>query len=68
MSLFVNNSNFATVFFKQACHANIGADKKWAGSSSYISRHLFLKFSKTSASNNHHFQHTDHDIHVGFLI
>ena len=40
------------VFFKQAFHANPGADKKRAGSSSYISMHLFLKFSNTSASNN----------------
>ena len=52
MSLFVNNFNFIPVFFKQACHANSGANKKWAGSSSYISIHLFLKVSKTSASNN----------------
>ena len=52
ISLFVNNSNFTPVFFKQACFANPGADKKWAGSSSYILIHLFLKFSNTSASNN----------------
>ena len=24
----VNNSNFTPVFFKHACHANAGADKK----------------------------------------
>ena len=24
----VNNSNFTSVFFKHACHANPGADKK----------------------------------------
>ena len=41
-----------SVFFKRACHANPGADKKRAGSSSYISVHLFQKFSNTSASNN----------------
>ena len=35
VSLFVNNSNFTPVFFKQASHANPGADKKLAGSSSY---------------------------------
>ena len=52
MSLSVNNSNSTLVFFKHACHANPGADKKWAGSSSYISMHLSLKFSNTSASNN----------------
>ena len=32
---FANNSNFTPVFFKQASHANPGADKKLAGSSSY---------------------------------
>ena len=36
-------------FFKAACHANPGAEKNSAGSSSYISRH---KFSNTSANNN----------------
>ena len=29
----VNNSNFIFDFFKHACHANLGAEKKWAGSS-----------------------------------
>ena len=38
--------------FKQACHANPGADTKYTGSSSYISLHIALKFSITSASNN----------------
>ena len=52
MSLSVNNSNSTVVFFKQSCHACPGADKKWAGSSSYLSMHLSLKFSNTSASNN----------------
>ena len=33
----VNNSNFTSVFLKQACHANPGADKTSAGSSLYIS-------------------------------
>ena len=51
LSLSVNNSNFTLVFLKQACHANAGADKKCAGSSSYFSMHLFQKFSNTSASN-----------------
>ena len=27
LSTLVNNSNFTAVFFKQACHANPGADK-----------------------------------------
>ena len=28
ISLFVYNSSFTPVFFKQVCHANPGADKK----------------------------------------
>ena len=52
ISISVNNSNFTFVFFKHACHANAGADKKWAGSSPYIPIHLFLKFSNTSANKN----------------
>ena len=48
ISTSVNNSNFISVYLKQACHTNPGADRKWAGSSSYISIHLFLKFSNTS--------------------
>ena len=28
ISASVNNSNFTPVFFKHACHANPGADKK----------------------------------------
>ena len=37
---------------KAVCHANSGAVENGAGSSSYISKHIFLKFSNTSASNN----------------
>ena len=52
ISILVNNSNSTSVFFKQTCYANPGADKKWVESSSYISIHLFLKFPNISASNN----------------
>ena len=52
ISMSVNNSKFTPVFLKQACHAYPDADKEWAGSSSYISIHLSLKFSNISASNN----------------
>ena len=52
MSTSVSNSKFTFVFFKHACHANPGADRKCAGSNSYISMHVFLNFSNTSASNN----------------
>ena len=45
MSMSVSNSKFTVVFFfKDACHANPGADKKFVGSSSYISMHVFLNF------------------------
>ena len=52
ISISVNNSNSTHVVFKQACHANPGADTKYTGSGLYFSRHVFLKFSYTSASNN----------------
>ena len=48
----VKRSNFTLVFFKAACYANAGAEKNRAGSSSYIIRHISLKFSNTSANNN----------------
>ena len=59
------------MIFKHACHANPGADKKWAGSSLYISIHLFLKFSNTSVSENiqiNHIEHINHDIHQNVLF
>ena len=31
ISISVNNSNYTSVFFKQACHANPGADTKYTG-------------------------------------
>ena len=52
ISILVNNSSSISVFLKQSCHANPGVDTKMSRSSSYISIHLFLKFSSTSASNN----------------
>ena len=48
----VNNSNLVPVFFKQATHANPGVDTKYTGSSSYILKPIFLKFSYTSESNS----------------
>ena len=48
----VKRSYFTLVPFKTACHAKPGAVRKRAGSSSYILRHIFLKFSNTSANNN----------------
>ena len=52
----------------QACHANPGANKKLAGSSPYISIHLSLKFSNTSQAITYYIEHTNHDIHQGFLF
>ena len=40
------------VFFKAASHANPGAYRNSAGASSYISRHIFLKFLNTLANTN----------------
>ena len=48
----VERSNFILVFFNAAYHANPGAETNFAGSSSHILIHIFLKFSKTSANNN----------------
>ena len=42
ISISVNNSNFTPDNFKQACHANLGADKKRTVSSSYVSIHLCI--------------------------
>ena len=52
ISISVKRSNFTLVFFKAAYHANPGAEKNFAGSSSYIPIHIFLKFSNTSVNNN----------------
>ena len=48
----VKRFNCTFVFYTAAYHANPGAERKQAGSSLYISRHTFLKFSNTSANNN----------------
>ena len=68
LSISVNNSNFTPVFFKQACHANSGADKKSVGSNSYISIHLFLSFQTHVQTVKYHFEHTRHDTEQGFLF
>ena len=68
MSLSVNNSNSNWVFFKHACHANPGADKKWAGSSSYISMHLSLKFQIHPQVMLYQIEHISHGILLSFLF
>ena len=52
ISISIKRPNFAFVFVKAACHANPGAERSFAGSSSYISRDLFLKFSNTSSNHS----------------
>ena len=44
ISMPVNSSNFNSVFFKVACHANPRAERNFAGSNSKISKKNFLKF------------------------
>ena len=52
ISILIKRSNFTLVHFQAACNANRGAQRTFAGSSSYILRNIFLKFSNTSANNN----------------
>ena len=47
-----NNSEYRHFPHIDAYHANIGGDKKWAGSSSYISIHLLRNLFNTSESIN----------------
>ena len=53
ISISINNFNLTPVFFKQACHANPGADGEWAGSSSYVLMH---------------FEHANRGDHQGFSV
>ena len=48
----IERSNFGLVFLKADGHANPGAERNFSGSGSYYSRHIFPKFSNTSADNN----------------
>ena len=48
----VNNSNFNSVSFKAAFHANPGADRNFARSKWLIFKHSFPKFSETSVKSN----------------
>ena len=52
ISISVSRSYFTLVFSKAAFHTYPGAERKWVGSSSYTSRHIFRKLLNTSASNN----------------
>ena len=50
--MLAKRSSFTLVFFKDARHVNPGAEKKRAGLSPYVSRHIFRKLLNTSVSNN----------------
>ena len=52
ISISVNRSNFTLIFFEADSHAKPGAAIKRARPISYISRHIFGKFSNTFANNN----------------
>ena len=52
ISISVKRSNITLVFFKATCHANPRAERKFAGSSSHFLKHIFLKFSNTTANDN----------------
>ena len=44
----IDSSGLTFVFCRTVCHDNLGAERNWAGSGSYVSMHLFWKFSNTS--------------------
>ena len=48
----LNSYNSTLVLFTAVCHGNPGADKNFAGSSSEISKQIFLKFLKICANSN----------------
>ena len=60
------NLSANSVFFRDACHANPGADKRCVGSSSYISMHLLQKLSNTSVSTV--VLQILHDTFLGFVF
>ena len=51
ISMSVNSSNFTSVFSKADYYVDPGSVRKRAGSNSYISRHIFRKFSNTLGNN-----------------
>ena len=52
ISISVKRSNFTSFFLKATSHGNPGTGRNFAGSNLYILRHIFLKFSNTTANNN----------------
>ena len=47
-----DRSNFILFFINTACYTNSKTERNLAGSSSYVSRHIFRKLLNTSSSNN----------------
>ena len=65
ISILVKKSNITLIFFKAACHANHGAEKHFAVSSSYISRFQDTYFESSQIHQltiTYWFEHTNHDI------
>ena len=52
MLISIKRSNLSLVFLKAACLANVKAEWRFPGSSSYVLIPLFGKFSNTWANNN----------------
>ena len=56
-------------FFKVTCNDNSGGgERNFAGSSSYILRHIFLRFQKHQLTTMYCFENTNHDILLIFLF
>ena len=68
ISISVKRSNFTSVFFIAACYANSIAERNFAGSGSYILRHIFLNSQVHQLTIMYHLEHTNHDILRNFLI
>ena len=52
ISTSASSSSSTLVFLRHARHANLGGNKKYAGSRLYISMHLLLKLSNTFANSS----------------
>ena len=64
----INNSNFPSIFVRHACHANSGADRKYAGPTSHISIHSLQKFRRHLPVTMYHSSLTEHDICQSFVF
>ena len=64
ISMPASNSSSTLVSFKHLCHEKTGTKRKQTGSSSYISKHLLLKFSNHQLVTKYHSWHADRDSHL----